>query len=685
MSIAILHINSFAFAMPDAVSMLMVMIMGIAFLIAWAINRLVLMRIRMGVGKSREISAIMQHTLDRSESYVLKLDIARRHAINVHGHLLPEEGIGYQESFGLIHPDDLNAYRAFIQRMVSGETTTDECVFRWDMSGSQRLGQWRYMHDQGIAEREKETGKVRNIFCTMTDCTEEILREQEEQEMANKYRMMFEQSIIGLAFYDKDGHLLTANKKMRDILKFQSEEDPLFYKTSLFDMPSFRNLLYNRHVEDLYFCTKSIIIERGVNCYTEIRLHPIYNDNGELHYITFAIRDVTQERELYLQNKKNSRDIRQANEAIRQYENEIQYLMDTCNMRFFRCSRAERACTFYKGMTTEVSKMSFDKLIEHFSDSPFRQGLMEYDTYFSVQRTELTKMHPLFHEGDEMQWNYIDSVPFFNENGEMEGTYGIVRNVNDLVKKQEELKQETERANDSGRLKSVFMANMTHEIRTPLNSIVGFSDVLPMLSTTEEKQEIIRVIMNNCDMLMRLINDILAISAVDDSGIKIIPREVDFAKSFDDICESLKTRIQEPGVTFIKDNPYTTFVTQIDNGRIQQVITNFVTNAVKYTHQGHIKVGYRYEGQSLYIYCEDTGAGIPKEHQTKIFDRFVKLNDFVQGTGLGLSICKAIADGCHGQIGVESEGDGCGSTFWMKVPCEEIRSEKLEVRGEKLE
>ena len=662
--------------MPDAVSMLMVMIMGIAFLIAWAINRLVLMRIRMGVGKSREISAIMQHTLDRSESYVLKLDIARRHAINVHGHLLPEEGIGYQESFGLIHPDDLNAYRAFIQRMVSGETTTDECVFRWDMSGSQRLGQWRYMHDQGIAEREKETGKVRNIFCTMTDCTEEVLREQEEQEMANKYRMMFEQSIIGLAFYDKDGHLLTANKKMRDILKFQSEEDPLFYKTSLFDMPSFRNLLYNRHVEDLYFCTKSIIIERGVNCYTEIRLHPIYNDNGELHYITFAIRDVTQERELYLQNKKNSRDIRQANEAIRQYENEIQYLMDTCNMRFFRCSRAERACTFYKGMTTEVSKMSFDKLIEHFSDSPFRQGLMEYDTYFSVQRTELTKMHPLFHEGDEMQWNYIDSVPFFNENGEMEGTYGIVRNVNDLVKKQEELKQETERANDSGRLKSVFMANMTHEIRTPLNSIVGFSDVLPMLSTTEEKQEIIRVIMNNCDMLMRLINDILAISAVDDSGIKIIPREVDFAKSFDDICESLKTRIQEPGVTFIKDNPYTTFVTQIDNGRIQQVITNFVTNAVKYTHQGHIKVGYRYEGQSLYIYCEDTGAGIPKEHQTKIFDRFVKLNDFVQGTGLGLSICKAIADGCHGQIGVESEGDGCGSTFWMKVPCEEIRSEK---------
>ena len=213
---------------------------------------------------------------------------------------------------------------------------------------------------------------------------------------------------------------------------------------NLFDMPTFRDFLSNRHVEELYFCTKSIIIERGVNCYTEMRVHPIYKDDGELYCITFSIRDVTQERELYLQNKKNSHDIRMANEAIQQYENEIQYLMETCNMRFFRCSRAERTCTFYKGMTTEVNTMSFDELIEHFIDSPFRQGLVNYDTYFNVQRTDLTKMHPLFHEGEKMQWNFIDSVPFFDENGEMLGTYGIVRNVNDLIEKQERLRQETE-------------------------------------------------------------------------------------------------------------------------------------------------------------------------------------------------------------------------------------------------
>ena len=109
----------------------------------------------------------------------------------------------------------------------------------------------------------------------------------------------------------------------------------------------------------------------------------------------------------------------------------------------------------------------------------------------------------------------------------------------------------------------------------------------------------------------------------------------------------------------------------IDKSRIQQVITNFVTNAVKYTHQGHIRVGYRLEEregkQGLYVYCEDTGAGIPDDQLGRVFERFVKLNDYIQGTGLGLSICKAIVDRCNGDIGVESKF-GEGSTFWFWIP-----------------
>ena len=276
-------------------------------------------------------------------------------------------------------------------------------------------------------------------------------------------------------------------------------------------------------------------------------------------------------------------------------------------------------------------------------------------------------------------WYAISGVPQFDDNGQLTHYFGLARNITSLMIAQERLKEETERAENSGKMKSAFLANMTHEIRTPLNAIVGFSDLLPMVETNEERLQFIRIIRSNCDMLMRLINDILEASNMG-QALAILPEEIDIAKAFDDICQTLEQRVQEPGVEFIKDNPYDTYLTYLDKGRIQQLLTNFVTNAVKYTHQGHIKVGYREETRipkggtettnGLYFYCEDTGAGIPKEKQASVFERFVKLNDFVQGTGLGLSICKAIADHCNGHIGVTSEGEGTGSTFWIWIPCE---------------
>lgn len=658
----------------DSISLMAVIIVFIAFIIGWVVNRITLLRIRKNSMQVKDLSTIMQHTLNTSNNYVLKLSVQERYSLNMHGDFLPEEGMSYEESLEYIHPEDRHLYVEALQRLMKGDKTS-ECLFRWDWSRNEHQGDWHWIHDIGIAEYANPALKIpTNFFCTLTDETERILREQQEQKMTDRNRKIFDQSLVGLAFYDKDGKLMAANRKMREILNFQTENDPYYYSNTIYDMPTFREVLYDRQAQELYFCTKSVIIERGVNCYTEMRLHPVYDEKGELFFITFSIRDITQERELYLENKRNEARIRQQNEAIQRYENELQYLMENCDMRFFRININERICTFYKGMSSPELRLNFDELIDHFVDSPFKQGLREYETYFSVQRTDLTHMRPFFHENEELQWNFIESVPFFDENGKMMGTYGVVRNVTNLIEKQERLKEETERANQSGLRKSTFMANMTHEIRTPLNAIVGFSDVLPMMSTTEEKQEIIRVIMNNCDMLLRLVNDILAVSSLENEGIEITARKVDFAKVFADVSTILAQRVQNPEVKFISENPYDSFVTVIDSGRMQQVVTNFVTNAVKYTQQGHIKIGYEYQqrnGQNgLYMYCEDTGAGIPKEDQSKVFDRFVKLNDYVQGTGLGLSICKAIAMSCKGDIGLTSEGVGTGSTFWIWIPCE---------------
>ena len=403
--------------------------------------------------------------------------------------------------------------------------------------------------------------------------------------MTDKYRRVFEQSITGLAFYDKDGQLITANKKMQEILKFQSEDDPFYYGTSFYDLPVFREILNNRHIGDMFFCRKSTVIERNVNCYLEMLIHPIFDEDGSLVYITVSFRDITQERDLYLQNRVNDMIIRRTNEEIQQYETELQYLMEMCDMRYFRTSYKDHTCTFYKNMNAPEKQITLDELVEHFVNSPFGEGQENLENYFKEPRTNLMQMHPFFHKGKGLQWNFIDSVPSYDENGKQTGTYGIVRNVNALIEKQEQLKQETERANQSGLMKSTFMANMTHEIRTPLNAIVGFSDVLPLLSTPEEKQEIIRVIMNNCDMLIRLINDVLAVSELEGGKIRIQPVDTDFARDFNDMCLSLSQRVQAPGVEFISENPYTSLTTTIDKERIHQVLTG--------PHQGGLPPGGR--------------------------------------------------------------------------------------------
>ena len=651
---------------------ILIAILALMAIIAGVIvNRITLHSIRKNTERAKDMATIMQRTLT-DNNYVIRLNMQNHMATNMYGDFLPPDGMKFEESLNYIHPDDRQGYYDFIVRLVKGAESS-ECELRWDSSLGKHEQQWKYLHNVGIVEfDEKDHQTPVNFYCTLYDETEKRLVEKEERELTDRYRKLFDQSIVGQAFFDKEGHLLTANQKLRELLKFKGEDDPFYHHYTLFDLPPFRYLLRKDDVDDQYFCTHAVINERGVSCYTEIRVHPIFNDDNQLEMFTLYIKDVTQDRELYLQRKLNEAQIQRTNKEIKEYETELKYLMENMDLRFFRTSFSKREVTFYKEMDVPEGKMHFDQLIEHFIDDRAIEVLKHPEAFFNEPKSTLTHMRPFFHDGGDLEWNYIDSVPYYDREGNLKGSYGVVRNVTNLINKQELLRQETERANQSGLRKSTFLASMSHEIRTPLNAIVGFSDVLATLSTPEERDHIIEVISNNCDMLLRLVNDILALSSLENGEMTINPKETDFAKCFDALSDSLAERVVNPKVTFLTDNPYTTYVTTLDDGRIQQVITNFVTNAIKYTHEGHIKIGYkeetRHNQEGLYIYCEDTGEGIPQEYQQKVFERFVKLNDFIQGTGLGLNICKVIADNCNGEIGVHSEGKGQGSTFWLWIP-----------------
>ena len=371
-------------------------------------------------------------------------------------------------------------------------------------------------------------------------------------DLTDRYRKLFEQSIVGQAFYDKEGNLLTANQKLRDILKFKGESDPFYYHYTLFELPTFRYLLRKDAVDDLYFCTQTVIYERDVNLVSEIRVHPIYHDN-QLQMFTLYIRDITQERELYLQHKRNLQQINRTNRHIKEYETELKYLMENVDMRFFRTSFEKREVYMYKEMSQPEMVLGFNDVIERFMEGGFAQELQNPFELLKEPKSKLCQMHSLFHDSSELEWNFIDSVPYYDENGTLTGTYGVVRNVTKLMEKQELLKQETERASQSGMRKSTFLASMSHEIRTPLNAIVGFSDVLATQDTPEEREHILDVITTNCDMLLRLVNDMLALSSLENGAIYIKPARLNFTKCFADVAASLARRVQNPLVEYIVD------------------------------------------------------------------------------------------------------------------------------------
>lgn len=229
--------------------------------------------------------------------------------------------------------------------------------------------------------------------------------------------------------------------------------------------------------------------------------------------------------------------------------------------------------------------------------------------------------------------------------------------------------KEKEKVEHSDRLKSLFLANMSHEIRTPLNAIVGFSQLITQEENSETKEEYSKLITTNSNLLLSIINDILDLSKIESGIIETESQEFDFSETFKYLEQTLRQEVKNADVPLIAINPYKHCIIKGDKHRLSQVITNFVINANKFTVQGYIEMGYRYEDNGLYIYVKDTGIGIEKEHQEKIFERFYKINEFTQGTGLGMSICKAIMEQCNGKIGVESVY-GEGSTFWCFYPCE---------------
>lgn len=643
---------------------------GLAVAIAFSLLliRLVNRRVRKTVQQRSDLGQMMDQVLSMGNYAMVEWDLAANKVRNTYGHMLPLDEMNPEDFLKCMPPDEAKMLHNLDMQLISGASS------HFDMHLSVNHGtpdkpEWRSYYINAISE--KENGKTRFIYYTTKDITDEMNEARHVQDLASKYKKMFDTNLIAMSFYDAKGHLLDVNNKMLELCHIENIKEHPFTKTSLFDLSNLKGVYMPGARDVMHVCQHLREPSLGLDKYIEFRIHPVITDDNKLVYYIVTSRDITAERNAFLEQRAHDRRLQATNDAISRYERQLHYLLEESHMYIWTYRPSENVVRMTRSPgITEFSETvedylgTIDEEFRQQAAEQIRQAMAEGKAYVTIMPFASTPLDP------NHSWYSVSGMPIFDKDGQLKEYFGLARNVTDLMEAQLQLRVETERAENSGRLKAAFLANMTHEIRTPLNAIVGFSSLLQAVDTDEERHEFIRIIRNNCDMLLRLINDILEASNMGQS-MALQPEDVELSVVFDDICLSLAQRVQEPGVEFQKDNPYPTCPATLDKGRIMQLLTNFVTNAVKYTRKGHIRVGYRKEQRNgidgLYFYCEDTGAGIPKDKQATVFQRFVKLNDFVQGTGLGLSICKSIVDRCGGEIGVTGDV-GVGSTFWFWIP-----------------
>lgn len=282
------------------------------------------------------------------------------------------------------------------------------------------------------------------------------------------------------------------------------------------------------------------------------------------------------------------------------------------------------------------------------------------DFYHQIYRVKI---------GSVMYWEEsYATVSARDEDGMPTKIVGTSMRIDDQKQMEADLINARNKAEESDRLKSAFLANMGHEIRTPLNAIVGFADLLPMIESEEDRNQLIGEIQNNNRKLLRIIDGLVSMSKIEAEARNLVKSQTDLVELLEEVVKMFLPTIDQNAVVLSTQFPLPQLLLNTDAGKLREVVTNLLDNAIKFTQEGEIVLGYEiFEGDNVRIWVKDTGIGISESDQKRIFDRFVKLNEFVPGTGLGLAVAKSHVESLGGKIGVESR-IGKGATFWIVLP-----------------
>ena len=483
------------------------------------------------------------------------------------------------------------------------------------------------------------------------------------------FKNIFANIPAGVEIYDKDGYLIDLNNKDLEIFGVVNKSDVI--GVNFFENPNVPQGIRDRvRNEDLVDFRLNYSFEQAEGYYETNRSNAI-----ELYSKVSKLYDNEGNFSGYILISIDNTERIDAMNRIRDFENFFLMISDYAKVGYAKLNLLNRKGyaikQWYKNLGEEEDTL-LDEVVgvyTHMHPEDRKRFLDFYDEVRDGKRRHFQGEMRIRRPGTKNEWNWVSSnvmvTNYKPEENEIE-IIGINYDITELKETEAELIQARDKAEMMDRLKSAFLANMSHEIRTPLNAIVGFSDLLVETEELAERQEYIKIVRENNELLLQLISDILDLSKIEAGTFEFTNGDVDVNLLCEDIVRSMGMKAKEE-VELVFDDHLPVCHVISDRNRIHQVISNFVNNAMKFTSEGSIHVGYKLKDGELEFYVEDTGIGIEKEQLPHIFERFVKLNSFVHGTGLGLSICQSIVEQLGGRIGVDSE-KGKGSRFWFTIP-----------------
>ena len=474
---------------------------------------------------------------------------------------------------------------------------------------------------------------------------------------------------IGIELYDMDGVLVDLNDKELEMFHIEKKEDVL--GINLFENPIFPKEMKERlkKNEDADFTFRYDFSKVG-------SYYQNTQKQGTIDLMTKVTTLYNSEHQPinYLLINADKTETTVAYNKIQEFEEFFELVGDYAKVGYAHFNilsghgYAQKSWYRNVGEADETPLSDIFGTYRHFHPDDRALLIRFLDDARKGLTTQLSKEMRVLREDGTYTWTHVNLlVKKYAPQDRIIEIISINYDITELKRTEEMLVKARDKAEASDRLKSAFLANMSHEIRTPLNAIVGFSSLLTSTENAAEKELYNSLIGHNNKLLLNLINDVIDLSKIESGYLELRPDWVNLTELLDESVAEYVHQVPS-GVELLTNYPAHDSLVELDRLRIKQILSNFLSNALKNTTTGHVEVFYEVDHQSVRIGVKDTGRGIPQNMLEKIFERFEKLDSFAQGAGLGLPICKLIVEKMNGRILVDSQL-GIGTTFIIELPC----------------